>query len=57
MTTRLLPVFSFAFALFAALLPAASDAATPNIGPQSEELLLLENGTVKIGIDRAWRSA
>ncbi len=28
-------------------------AATPNIGPQGEELLLLDNGTVRIGIDRA----
>ena len=31
--------------------PAA--AATPNIGARGEELLLLDNGTVKIGIDRA----
>jgi hypothetical protein len=28
-------------------------AATPNLPPQAEELLLLENGTVRVGIDRA----
>lgn len=31
--------------------PAA--AATPNLGARGEELLLLNNGAVKIGIDRA----
>ncbi len=50
MTTRLIPVFSFAFTV---LLPVASFAATKNIGPTGEDLLFLENGTIKIGIDRA----
>jgi len=53
MTTRLLPLCRFALAVATALLPIQALAATPNIGPQGEELLFLENGTVKIGIDRA----
>ena len=32
---------------------AALRAATPNLAPQGEELLTLDNGTVKVGIDRA----
>ncbi|MDP3072515.1 MAG: hypothetical protein Q8N18_19635 [Opitutaceae bacterium] len=31
----------------------ALHAATPNAAPQGEELLLLDNGTVRVGIDRA----
>lgn len=34
-------------------LAASAPAATPNIGPRGEDLLLLENGAVKVGIDRA----
>jgi hypothetical protein len=35
------------------LLGPLAAAATPNIAPRGEELLLLDNGTVKVGIDRA----
>src|SRR5687768_6513026 len=38
---------------FAVVLPGSSVAATKNIGPRGEELLFLENGTIKIGLDRA----
>lgn len=48
---RLLPRSAIALVLSALIAPRAS-AATPNIAPQGEELLFLDNGTVKIGIDR-----
>jgi hypothetical protein len=35
------------------LLPAPSAAATKNIGPRGEDLLFLDNGSVKVGIERA----
>jgi hypothetical protein len=34
-------------------LPVPADAATKNIGPRGEDLLFLDNGSVKVGIDRA----
>jgi len=36
----------------AALLVSVAAAATPNLGPRSEELLVLDNGGVRVGIDR-----
>src|SRR5688572_11743353 len=36
-----------------AALVTPATAASSNIGPRGEELLLLDNGTVKVGIDRA----
>ena len=45
--------FHFNLALAFSLLAPPSFAATPNIGPRGEELLTIDNGTVKVGIDRA----
>jgi hypothetical protein len=41
------------FALVGFIVARAALAATPNIGPRGEDLLLIDNGTVKLGIDRA----
>jgi hypothetical protein len=49
MSRRLL----LSFAATASLLVSLATAATKNISPRGEELLFLENGSVKIGIDRA----
>jgi hypothetical protein len=46
-------LFSFPPAILFCLLGTFALAATPNIGSRSEELLALDNGTVKVGIDRA----
>lgn len=39
--------------LLIAALGATAGAANRNIGPRGEELLTIDNGTVKVGIDRA----
>lgn len=39
--------------LAALTLGLVAGAATPNVGPRGEDLLTLDNGTVKVGIDRA----
>lgn len=42
-----------AILLFFAACAFASAATTPNLRPQGEDLLLLDNGTVRVGLDRA----
>ena len=55
---RTRPVFSSALLAFAGLFSSLSEisaapAAPKNISARGEDLLTLDNGTVKIGIDRA----